>query len=280
MSLNTSEALNALKIYIDQANMSYKDAVADIGLSWSASTWSTRLNNPNTSKISEDDLYKINRYLEYKNFKSGIGRKINDITVISEEYMYFSLLSFFGYSFETELETKSLASGIYRLYRPSLKIPDMFTVGLFDISESVDGALKVHEVRHFKGLSEDVDGASVIERKVHEEFKGYMIRKRRRYICIERSTNLASPNFLMSIFNDEFVDNEDKNAKILSLGGVAFGTVGSRMYISKVFIERCDIDETKESVLNGLDYVRGSALKPSVKRYLQMGKGDEYYHVF
>ena len=149
----------------------------------------------------------------------------------------------------------------------------MFTIGIFNVTaDPGTGALCVREVRHFK------PSEATNERPIYEEFQGYMIRKRRRYLCIQRNVLPQNPNFVISVFNDEFIDS-DENARIFSLGGIAFGTAGSRMYISRVYVERCEPEMTYENLKTQINYVSSKELKPSVLKYLSLDN-QNFYHVF
>ena len=281
MPLGKSEALERLETFSEREGLTREQLNTEIGLTWNASKWSRNLKSKPDAVVDDHELAKIRIFLEKHRFTDEVGESINVVSKTSSDHMYFSLLDFFGYSHETEIETKQLSCGLYILYRPSLKIPDMFTVGMVRVYEGKQSrALKVKETRIFKGGLKNKNRMFENEKEIKEFFEGYMIRKRRRYICIQRSISRDSPNFVIAVYNDEFVDNEGQGAKILSLGGIVFGTVGSRIYVSKVFLERCEDGIVEDDILPDLNYVTLESLKPSVRNYLRLNAPSDYFHVF
>lgn len=175
--LDGGDALRRIAHFLARHQISQEKFIELAGLSCSISTLNRWLNDPVEwgPKIGGADLRKLNKFIEQEGIRSDSTVAVHSLGGFPD-YMYFSMLRYLEHNALSEEETKATAVGLYRLYRPSLKIPNMFTIGIFNITVSSEGALCVREVRHFRPGPEDK------ERQIREEFHGYMIRKRRRYM--------------------------------------------------------------------------------------------------
>jgi len=271
--------------------------IRDAGLLWSATKLSSYKKDfeanqfRSIGKIPREELLKIQNCLN-RIGQATEGQSYVTQVAATDHALQFALMGFFDVRPETDTEVKTILPGLYRLYRPSLKIPNMFTVGMFEISLDKDnGALKTRETRIFKKQLADQDKASGIslEQGITDAFEGYIFRKRRRYISVQRSTSVnrgkgssaSATNFLVTVFSDEFFSSETR--QIASLSGVAFGSVGSKVYTARVFIERCDARVTREELIKEIDYKNRNEIPPSVARTLRMPKkleDDDDYIIF
>ncbi|WP_149312380.1 hypothetical protein [Methylobacterium sp. P1-11] len=275
--LDAAEALRRCELFRKRQNWSYEDFLeAAPELGWNVKRLRSVLSDPDRANITAENVNALNKFIHEQGINIDVGFQV-DLLGGFYDYMYFALLRYLRYNPSTEEETKQLAAGLYRLYRPSLKIPDMFTVGVFEITvDPISHALCVSEIRRYKGDTDDHKSKYGIEGAISEEFHGYMVRKRRRYICLQRNVVQKSPNFLVTVFNDEFLDGHQE-ARIMSLGGIAFGTSGSRMYVSRVYIERCEDGLNMKQLKDEIDYVKKDQLRASVVRNLTLPNGDPYF---
>jgi len=275
-----------------ELRITQRESLDRTGLSWDEAKLSKTLSSPNPS-IRAEERERLIDFLADHSFTTQTDWAVKRLEKFPD-YFYFLFLRYLGHTLATEQQTKKLATGTYRLFRPSLKLPDMFTMGLFDITHDPDtDALCVREVRKFtpvKVTAEDRENAKSdpdvrqkikleYERPISETFVGYMIRKRRRYICFQRAEAIENPIFVFTVFNDEFIEG-DKNAQIQSLGGVSYGTRGSRLYVSRVFIERVEDELKVTDIEKTINYIPGGQIKPSVLAYLAMPVPSPYYQVF
>jgi hypothetical protein len=233
------------------------------------------------AKIKMPELGKARAWLAANNQDSKAMANVEEVRRYPHA-LHFAQMDFFATRTQTELETREVLPGLYRLYRPSLKIPSMFTVGLFHITvDPATDAVLTREERHFRPRSATGSESPGMgqEKEVKDTFTGYIFRKRRRYICTQTST--SNTNFLFTVFSDEFFNSDTR--QIASLAGVAFGSVGARVYTARVFIERCEDNMTLERLREEIDYKEATLLPPSVERNLRMPirvDTPEYFTVF
>lgn len=264
-ALSSVDAMARLKAAIDSGRgYSLGGVHSDAGLSCDIRVFRTIAANPVAKNLSEDDLAKLNAYLHHEGLASDIGLRMKALDE-QPEYMYFAMAKFLESGPATDAEARRMVTGIYWLYRPSLKIPGVITVGMLNIKvDKHTNAICVHEFRKFDPDRLSIDTplyaggeapSEVLrelrkrlkqEDRIEERLDGNMVRKRRRYLSLQKSFQSQGSSFVFSVFDDEFVSTVDLEesvnpGRIGSMRGISVGSRGNRLYASRIFVERVTI---------------------------------------
>lgn len=186
------------------------------------SEWLSKSSNWRKLNLSQQNTLK--RYLVTN--KLWQTNSFNSLSkAIIDDNVYHSLIDFLDVKRGTEENIKHRASGLYRLYRPSLLIPKQFVLGALLIwTDMTTNAVRTFELQKFSGS----DGSN----PKTEQYYGYLIRKSKKYTIIARDQNFTA--LQTTLLPDFFIENE----KITMFIGVTMGLFGARPYTMRFFAER------------------------------------------
>lgn len=173
--------------------------------------------------LNHEQYRKLVNYL----IKEGLWQtsEFGKLTNMVEHSLYYSLLEFLDIRSITENNMKERAPGLYKMYRPSLLIPDRYVVGaLYIWVDKVSKSLRTYELQKFTGK----DGSPP---KI-EQYHGYLVRKSKKYVILARDNTMSS---LQVTFMPDFL-REEKEITVFI--GVTMGLLGAKTYTARFYAER------------------------------------------
>jgi hypothetical protein len=243
------EVVAVLSHLYDDEGMTFNDLSARIGFLKTDEIKFSRLirhTDKNWHRWNQEDFQLAYNYIEDNHLWSARDylRKVKEIP----EYLYHALLAFYNVRRGTEQDTISLTQGLWRVYRPSVSVPEKYVVGMASIQfDSNSKALFVREFYRGKGDDENSDKKLKV-RPRHSELFGYLCRKKQKYFIIscDKAKTSAQMTYLPHPSREPLADGEGD--AVVTMLGTVIGVYANHVFTSRVYYERFDgsEDELKE----------------------------------
>lgn len=233
-----------LRYFFDEENLTYDKIAARIGFTYTDNAKFSKLirhTEKTWSSWNEADFNRAKDYIDKRNLWTS--RNYTREIINTPDYLYHALIAFYNVKYGTEQDTIRLTEGLWRVYRPSVSVPEKYVVGMAKIEfNDSNKSLQVYECYRGKGDDDDSD-KKIKMRSRYSELEGFLCRKKQKCFIISRDKAVTAAQMTYLPHPSREPQPDGEGDAVATMSGTVIGVYANHVFTSRIYYERFDGSE-------------------------------------